>query len=115
MKINHRRKNPPRYPNEPLHNGYAPGRAGVGKPWHFIDKSMHGWAGETLFADKRISAGIGNDFTDGHRGMARAVRGAKKFVRSRIRAANKMKLKKVVEHENCRNDDTGVSEMDFPI
>lgn len=32
---------------------------------------------------------IGNDFTDGHRGHAKAVRGAKKFIRSRDRLYHK--------------------------
>lgn len=36
-------------------------------------------------SDKRIGASIGYDFTDGHRGMAKAKRGAKKFVRTRTR------------------------------
>jgi hypothetical protein len=36
-------------------------------------------------ADKVIGASIGYDFTDGNRGMAKAKRGAKKFVRSRVR------------------------------
>ena len=39
------------------------------------------------------SKSIGNDFTDGHRGMARAVKGAKKFVRSRVRAKEKISLR----------------------
>lgn len=74
-----------------------PGRAAVGKPWHFIDKSMHGWGRLSLFADKQVGACIGNDFTDGHRGMAHAVRGAKKFVRSRIRSAEKIALRTIRE------------------
>ena len=36
-------------------------------------------------SDRHIGAHIGYDFTDGHRGMARAKKGAKKFVRSRTR------------------------------
>lgn len=36
---------------------------------------------------------IGNDFTDGHRGMAHAVKGAKKFLNSRTRFHVKQSLK----------------------
>ena len=43
-----------------------------------------------------VQASIGNDFTDGHRGMARAVAGAKKYVRSRVRAKNKIALRKEI-------------------
>lgn len=51
----------------------------------FLDKSMHDWGRKSELADRTVGASIGNDFTDGHRGMARAVKGAKKFVRTRIR------------------------------
>lgn len=52
------------------------------------DKSMMGWHNRSEL--RHISAGIGNDFTDGTRGMARAVKGAKKFIRSRTRQDNKI-------------------------
>lgn len=68
--------------SEPLHNGYRPRN---GKPWGFLDKSLHGWGRKSVLADKSFGAGIGNDFSDGARGMAHAVKGAKKFVRSRFR------------------------------
>lgn len=68
------------YPDRYLSNGYAPSKA-----WGFIDKSMHGWGAKSDLADRRVGASIGNDFTNGHRGMAKAVRGAKKFVRTRLR------------------------------
>lgn len=51
----------------------------------YLDKSMHGWGRKSKLADKLIGAGIGNDFHNGHRGMAKAVKGAKKFVRTRVR------------------------------
>ncbi len=51
----------------------------------YLDKSLHGWGRKSTLADRAVGAGIGNDFTDGHRGMARSVKGAKKFVRTRIR------------------------------
>lgn len=45
------------------------------------------WGGGAVcqIADKIIGASIGHDFTDGNRGMAKAKRGAKKFIRSRVR------------------------------
>lgn len=49
------------------------------------DKSMIGFGSKTPEGKPIQSSGIGNDFTDGHRGMARAVAGAKKFVNSRRR------------------------------
>lgn len=49
------------------------------------DKSMQGWSAR-IPGIGSFAASIGNDFTNGNRGMARAVRGAKKFVRSRIRS-----------------------------
>jgi len=88
MKINHRRKNPALYPDI-----ISPGRAGVGKSWQYVDKSMQVWGRTSTFADRRVSASINNDFANGHRGMAKSVRGAKKFIRSRIRAADKMQLR----------------------
>lgn len=63
----------------------------------FLDKSMHGWGRKSELADKLIGASIGNDFANGHRGMARAVRGAKKFVRSRIRFQEKMAVHKLAK------------------
>lgn len=83
-KINHRRKNKPRVKDRQadheLNNGYKP----AGKHGH-LDKSMHSWGAQAPLSGRHIGAGIGNDFTDGHRGMARAVKGAKKFVRTRTR------------------------------
>lgn len=109
-KVNHRRKNNQkvdrRYSSSEYHNGYsriddnerycdgelvnptgvdetqAQGRVGR---TGYLDKSMHGWGNITLLADRQIGACIGNDFTNGHRGMAKAVKGAKKFVRTRTR------------------------------
>lgn len=65
-----------------LHNGYPPRN---GKAYGYLDKSMHGAGRISLFADTIVSASIGNDFCNGARGMAKAIRGAKKFVRTRIR------------------------------
>ena len=51
--------------------------------------SFHGRSAE----GRHFSASVGDDFTNGRRGMARAVRGAKKYVRSRIRFHDKAALK----------------------
>lgn len=92
--INHRRKNRKpvnqRYKPHEYNNGHAPAhgkeqsQAATGKT-DFLDKSMHSWGAEAPLSCQRFGAAIPNDFTDGHRGMARAVKGAKKYVRTRVR------------------------------
>lgn len=133
MKINHRRKNPKRYPennkyvpggarpmNEGvkwhktgelvpvtdgayffdggncnmLKNGYAPPDD---KPWKYIDTSMHGACDVGELSGVHVGASIGNDFTNGHRGRAKAIRGAKKFVRTRIRFHENAETKKLAQ------------------
>lgn len=77
---------------------FAPATSGsqrVGRT-DYLDKSMHGWGRKCQLADKSIGAGIGNDFTNGHRGMAKAVAGAKKFVRSRVRFHENVATKKLI-------------------
>lgn len=101
--INHRRKNRPpvnqRYAAIDYQNGYAhpnnkesrvPNGWGTGRSQRiggtdFLDKSMHSWGRVSLLADRQVGAGIGNDYSKSHRGMAKAVKGAKKYVRTRIR------------------------------
>ena len=51
----------------------------------YLDKSLHGWVRISTLADRVVGASIGNDFTNGHRGMAKAVRGAKKLALSALR------------------------------
>lgn len=91
--MKHQRKNKPkvdrRYSEKEYTNGYPrfegeDSQHRVGKTG-YLDKSMHGFGDKAELSDKIISATIGNDFTNGHRGMARAVKGAKKYVRSRTR------------------------------
>jgi hypothetical protein len=55
------------------------------QPWRYIEKSMSAWVGKAKLAGVAVAASIGNDFSNGHRGMARSVRGAKKYVHSRTR------------------------------
>lgn len=69
-----------------------------GKPWGHPDKAMQNWTRKSELADVSVSAGIGNDFTIGHRGMARSARGAKKFVTSRIRRYEAAATKEAARH-----------------
>jgi hypothetical protein len=85
------------------HRGTASKQSGqvytiTGKPWGYPDKSMQSWGARSELADKSFGAGIGNDFTNGHRGMAKSARGAKKFVRSRFRLHEKAATKKRMEN-----------------
>jgi len=92
--INHRRRNRKpvnqRYPSDAYQNGFAApenkteATGMVGKT-DYLDKSMHGWGAKAPISGESFSANIPNDFTNGHRGMAKAVKGAKKFVRTRVR------------------------------
>ena len=62
----------------------------------FRDPSMMQAVGkgqEATFCSK----GIGNDFTNGHRGAARAKHGAKSYVRSQIRKEGKRICKREQE------------------
>ena len=49
------------------------------------DKAMTGYSAKLPLSGESISASVTNDFADGNRGMAKAIRGAKKFIRSRTR------------------------------
>jgi hypothetical protein len=91
---NHRRLNKPpvnqRHRPEEYRNGQAPSEGKEASSVHigktdYLAKSQMNWTGKAQLSGKRFSAHIGNDFTSGHQGMARAVAGAQKFVRSRIR------------------------------
>lgn len=64
----------------------------------YLDKSMHGWLRKSELADKTIGARIGNDFTDGHKGMAKAVKGAKKYVRTRVRFHENAATRKMADN-----------------
>lgn len=90
---NHRRKNRKQVGRRHEPNAYSSGFARekdqdrqcrVGRTG-FLDKSLHGSSRKSLLADRTVSAWIGNDFCYGHRGMAKAIKGAKEFVRSRTR------------------------------
>jgi len=92
--INHRRFNKKpvnrRLSPHEYHNGLAPldGKITAARctgKTDFLDKSCRGWSANAPFSGKTIGASISNDFTNGHRGMARSVKGAKKFVRTRVR------------------------------
>ena len=100
--FNHRRKNKKaknvRFSQKSYNNGYGAIIEDDGSTLETpgeLDKSLHGWARKSEFADKVIGAGIGNSFCNGNRGMAKSVKGAKKFVRSRIRFHEKQALHKI--------------------
>lgn len=115
--INHRRRNRKpvnqRHRPEVYHNGHAPrdGKrdpvGGLGRT-DYLDKSMLAWVGIAPLSAKRFAAGTPNDFSEGHRGMARAVRGAKKFVRTRVRFHENAQTRRLarVGHDDG-GDDTG--------
>ena len=107
-KINHRRRNRKpvdrRFEHGTYQNGYsrdedAEHQIRVGRTG-FLDKSMHGWSRKSAFSDRMIGAGIGNDFANGHRGMAKAVKGAKKFVRSRVRFHEKVATRSLMSQDH---------------
>lgn len=112
--INHRRKNRKpvnrRYSEWDYHNGYAYPRnkthentsqefvyQRVGRT-DYLDKSLHGWCAKLPSGCGSVGASIGNDFTNGHRGAAKAVRGAKKYVRTRVRRDAPRHIKQELEN-----------------
>jgi hypothetical protein len=66
----------------------------------YLDKSMHGWSRKSELADRTVFGGIGNDYCNGHRGMAKAVKGAKKFVRTRIRFHENAATRKLLQESS---------------
>jgi hypothetical protein len=68
----------------------------------YLDKSMHGWGRKSELADRTVFGVIGNDYSDGHRGMAKAVKGAKKFVRTRIRFHENAATQKLLNEYNIK-------------
>lgn len=59
------------------------------------DQSM--WSGGRRLSDGYVGASIGNDFTDGNRGMAKAKSGAKKFLRNQERLDGKRVVRRQIE------------------
>lgn len=53
---------------------------------------MSTFTGYDSLSSVHFNTHIGNDFTNGNRGMARAVKGAKKFINSRRRFHERMAL-----------------------
>jgi hypothetical protein len=64
-----------------------------------IRKLMFGWSNKTEVGDPHWVAAKypGLDHSQGHRGAAHAVKGAKKFVRSRTRAREDRELQKIAK------------------
>lgn len=61
------------------------------------DKAMSGYSDKGQISDTSVGAWVANDFTNGNRGMARAVAGAKKFVRSRLRFHDNAATKRLAQ------------------
>lgn len=92
---NHRRNTVREMPrgHEVSGHGFAPTDA---RPWGYLDKSLSSWHARGPLSDAAVSSKtIGNDFTKGHRGMAKSARGAKKFVRTRLRFHENAATKKL--------------------
>ena len=116
--INHRRRNRKpvnqRHLPHEYHNGWAPidgkqrSASLIGRT-DYLDKSSRCWGAAALISGKRFLAGITDDFTDGHRGMARAVRGAKRYVRTRVRFHDNAATRALALEARCdgRQDDDG--------
>lgn len=64
------------------------------------DNAMWHEARKDPFSGSAVSASIGNDFSNGRRGEAKAKRGAKKFLNSRIRFRQNAEAQRVVFMEN---------------
>ena len=61
-------------------------------------KGLTGWTRRSA-EGRHFSAGTGASWTNGRRGMARDVAGAKKYIRTRIRFHDKQDLRKRVLEE----------------
>ena len=59
------------------------------------DKSMSRFTGTETLSGQHFNTRIGNDFNKGHRGMALAVKGAKKFINSCCRFHEVMALHEI--------------------
>jgi len=65
------------------------------------DQAMFKTSAAAPLSGKSFGASIGNDFTNGNRGMAKSKRGAKKFIRSRIRHHENAATRKLVHEDNA--------------
>ncbi len=59
------------------------------------DKTCRSGSENDRFGDRSLQPFIGNDFTNAHRGMARAAKGATKLINSRRRFHEPMTLRKL--------------------
>jgi hypothetical protein len=64
-----------------------------------LDTSGHGAKAVSKMADVSFSAHCGFNHHHGHKGRAKALRGAKKYVRTRIRFHENAKTKKLIGEE----------------
>lgn len=106
--INHRRKNkkavflrhaPHEYNNgvamQPRIQSEENDRHNVGRT-DYLNKQFQVYLKVSTFADVSICTHIGASYCKSHRGMSKCVKGAKKYLNSRIRFHEKMKLNKLV-------------------
>lgn len=63
----------------------------------YLKKCFHSCGRKSTIADVSVSANISADFSNGRRGMAKAVKGAKKFVNTRIRFHENAHTKRLSE------------------
>ena len=98
-------KNNPRRRNKPRKNDRLT-QASLNNGWKnraehgCLDKSMQSWGDYAPLSNLRFGAGISGNFSNGHRGMAKAVRGAKKYVRSRVRFHENAATKDLIAKED---------------
>lgn len=111
--INHRRKNRKpvnqRYAQNAYNNGFAypdnkqnkadpdQRNANTGST-DYLSKVFHGTGNICQLADRTIGASISPEFSNGHRGQAKAVAGAKKYVRTRTRFHENAATRKLAQN-----------------
>jgi hypothetical protein len=64
----------------------------------YLYKGGTGWGQKTEFSDKMIGASVCHEYSQSHRGMAKAVRGAKKYIRTRVRFHENAATKKMMDN-----------------
>ncbi len=96
-KINHRRFNKERPANRYSEDSYRHGNyAKAESKGGYLRKGGWGTSKESKLADRRVGANASYDWSKGNRGMAKDVRGAKKYVNSRFRFHENQATKKLI-------------------
>lgn len=71
----------------------------------YAGSPMGGASRSSPLADRIVTAHWGGDNSKGHRGIAKARRGAKKYINSRIRFAEKAALRQWAANSNGDDDE----------